>query len=421
MTNTPTTSGVRAEAFPTPIRHVVLAGIEHSRLGGVAAFINTLAHGFLGRGYDVEIIGINPTAPGNVVAFQRDPRLVLHTICDSPLPPRPQLSRVDRYVPWKRVKLVRWQRAVNIASGRLRPMIDTWGPETLVICTQVYAMESLVRAGLTSGRLDGPYVIAQYHNSREGAVRERAIQRIKLWDRDADRFLVLTDEDASLFMSLDGMNNAGWLPNPLPLVPSCSSEGVRRNEIISLNRYDAQKSLDWLIRAWAQLAPEFPDWRLRLFGEGELRVQLTDLINQLGVADSATLEGITIEADSHLRGAKINALTSQFEGLPLTIAEAARAGTPTVAFDCAPGIRYLIEDGFDGLVVPRNNLSRLVDALRELMNDDARRAEMGVRAHARSARFDLDVILDRWEDEMRVLAAPQSATVAEQVAQTGSP
>jgi glycosyltransferase involved in cell wall biosynthesis len=408
MTATPTAISVPAGTFPTAIRRIVLAGIEHSRLGGVASFMNTIAHGFLDRGYEVQIIGINATAPENFVDFRRDPRIGLHTICDTPPPPWPRLSRVDRYVPWKRWKLVRWQHAVDLAAGRLRPMIESWGPETLVICTQVYAMEYLTRSGLSCGRLDGPYVIAQYHSSRIGAVRERSIHRVKRWNRDADRFLLLTEEDARLFQSADGMNNTGWLPNPLrPLSVDDLLSGAmdpRRNEIISLNRYDAEKSLDWLIRAWAQVAPDFPEWRLRMFGEGELRAELTQLIDLLGVADSAILEGITTEAEHRLRTAKINAVTSQFEGLPLTIAEAARAGTPTVAFDCAPGIRYLIEDGTDGLVVPRNNLPRLVDALRRLMGDDTLRASMGASARDRSSRFDLDVILDRWEHEMRILA-----------------
>lgn len=396
-----------ARAFPTPIRHIVLAGIEHSRLGGVAAFMNTLAHGFLGRGYQVEIIGINPTDPENLVDFNRDSRIALHTVFDTPPPPWPRLSKSDQFNPWKRAKLARWQRAQKVAAARLGPMIRQWGAETLVISTQIYAMEYLTRAGLECGLPDGPYVIAQYHNSRAGAVEERSIHRVKRWNKDADRFLLLTDEDAELFQRLDGLNNTGALPNPLPprLVGAAlpGADEPRRNEVISLNRYDPQKSLSWLIRAWAQLAPEFPDWRLRMFGEGEQRAQLRKLIDDLGLTESAILEGVTSEAERHLRTGKINALTSQFEGLPLTIAEAARAGTPTVAFDCAPGIRYLIEDGTDGLVVPRNNLPRLVAALRRLMADDTLRAELGTRAQQRSSRFDLDTILDLWEDQMRIL------------------
>lgn len=394
--------------LPTPITRVILAGIEHSRLGGVAGFMNTMAHGFLGRGYTVEIIGMKPTPPEDEITFERDPRITMRTVYEAEPPAWVSLRRRDRLNRRKVAAFTAWQRSHDQAIERLRPIVSQWGPETLVICTQIYAMEHLVPAGLETGRPGGPFVIAQYHGSRDGSVRQKSIRRLRTWYRDADRLIALTEKDARQFQQLDGMNNTGWIPNPIA-PPRVTTPPQRRNEVISLNRYAPEKSLDWLIRAWGVLSPEFPDWRLRLYGDGPLRQDLAALITSLGLEETAFLEGTTSDPETALLGSKVYALTSQHEGLPLTIAEAAQAGVPSVAFDCSPGIRALIDDGTDGIVVARNQLGGLVKGLRALMSDDDLRSSMGAQAKERSARFKLDTILDLWEHEFRMLAGTSDA------------
>ena len=390
------------QPLPTSIKRIVLIGIEHSRLGGVAGFMNTMAHGFLGRGYDVEIIGMIPTPSGSEVRFERDPRIKLRTVSESEPPEWVPLAGSGRLNLWKVAQRKAWEHSRRKAIDRLRPIVAKWGPETVVICTQIYAMEHLVPAGLQAGRPNGPYVMVQYHGSRDMSVRLKSIRRLREWYADADRLIALTEEDARQFQQLDRMNNTGWIPNPIP-VARVTTPPQRRNDVISLNRYDEQKSLDWLLRAWAVVSPEFPEWTLRLYGEGPLRTPLADLITSLGIDKTAFLEGPTSKPEEALLAGKIYALSSQYEGLPLTIAEAAQAGVPTVAFDCCPGIRALIDDGDDGIVVPQNQLHGLVDGLRTLMTDDDLRLRMGTRAKERSSRFRLDAILDLWENEFRLL------------------
>lgn len=408
-TTTPDVARPQSSAPSTRISRVVLIGIEHSRLGGVAGFMNTVAHGFLGRGYDVEIIGIQPSPPQDHYDFKRDPRIRVRTIYDEIPPPWVLMKGLGRLNPMTRLARRRWERARLAGIERLRPIAAAWGPETLVICTQILAMEHLLPAGVEPGHPDGPYLIAQYHGSREMSATVGSIVRLRRSYAEADRLLALTAADAEKFRTEDGLNNTGSIPNPIPAPRHGTTE--RRDEVVSLNRYDEQKSLDWLLRAWAVLAPEFPTWRLRLYGEGPLRADLQRLIDELGIGSSARLEGITADPEAALRRGKIYAVTSQYEGLPLTIAEAAQAAVPTVSFDCAPGIRELIEDGVDGIVVPQNHLAALVEGLRRLMQDEALRERMGERALEHAARFQLDHVLDRWEDEMRRLTgAPVSSS-----------
>lgn len=390
----------------TGIRRIVLLGIEHSRLGGVSGFMNTIAHGFLARGYAVEVVGLQPSPPKEAYKFERDPRIVVHTIHGDIPPEWHRMGILDRLRPTKVMADKRWRKVRARGVAALRSLMSDWGPETLVICTQIAGMEYLIPAGLVPGAPNSPYLIAQYHGSRHMSVALGSIRRLRRWYADADRFLALTPADAEAFRARDQLNNTGFIYNPIPHQGHGAFE--RENEVVSLNRYDEQKSLDWLLRAWSVLAPEFPGWRLRLYGEGPLRPELAALIEELGISSSATLEGITEDAEKVLRRAKIYAMSSQYEGLPLTIMEAAAAGVPTVSFDCAPGIRDLIDNGVNGIVVPQNQVAGLVTGLRRLMSDDALRQRMGEKAQEASTRFELDAVLDRWEDEMRRLTGRAS-------------
>ena len=49
---------------------------------------------------------------------------------------------------------------------------------------------------------------------------------------------------------------------------------MREERVVSLSRYDEVKQLDQALRAWAKVAPEFPDWRFELYGDGPLRPRL---------------------------------------------------------------------------------------------------------------------------------------------------
>jgi glycosyltransferase involved in cell wall biosynthesis len=73
-------------------------------------------------------------------------------------------------------------------------------------------------------------------------------------------------------------------------------------------------------------------------------------------------------------------------------------GLPCVAFDCAPGVREIVSDGVDGLVVPPRDVEALAEGLDRLMGDEALRRRLGEAARASVRRFAPDQVLAQWED-----------------------
>src|SRR5919108_343463 len=101
---------------------------------------------------------------------------------------------------------------------------------------------------------------------------------------------------------------------------------------------------------------------------------------------------------ANTRPARPPTLSSINEGLPISLGEAMACGVPSVAFDCAPGVREMVTDGEDGIVVPPLDVPALARGIERLIEDEPLRRRMGARARESARRFTKETILDRWEE-----------------------
>ncbi len=81
----------------------------------------------------------------------------------------------------------------------------------------------------------------------------------------------------------------------------------------------------------------------------------------------------------------------------MALAEGMACGLARVAFDCAPGVREMVTDGVDGVVVPPRNVEALAAGLDRLMGDETLRRSYGEAARRSITRFAPDEVLAQWE------------------------
>ncbi|MFI0487308.1 glycosyltransferase family 4 protein [Actinomadura sp. 9N215] len=185
------------------------------------------------------------------------------------------------------------------------------------------------------------------------------------------------------------------IPNAAPPLPGRTSPRADR-VVLAAGRFVAVKGFDALIRAFAPIAAERPDWTLRIFGKGVRRDGLLALIDDLGLTGRVELRPPTRDLHGEMARASIYTLTSAREGMPMVIIEAMGMGLPVVSFDCPHGPAELITHGRDGLLVPNGDEAAFTAALRGLIADPGLRDRLGDQA-ARSARaHDLEHIGSRW-------------------------
>ena len=116
-----------------------------------------------------------------------------------------------------------------------------------------------------------------------------------------------------------------------------------------------------MLRAWQGIEAHYPEWSLRIVGEGEKRNELETQIAELRLKH-VCLAGQTNNIAAEYSSASIFVLSSRYEGLPLALIEAMWCGLPCVAFDCLQGPAELLTDN-RGWLVPSGNIQALTKQL----------------------------------------------------------
>jgi glycosyltransferase involved in cell wall biosynthesis len=213
-----------------------------------------------------------------------------------------------------------------------------------------------------------------------------------------DAIVVLTGDDARDYR--DELNGSATrveqIPNALPELGGGTS-ALEEKAVVAAGRLTGQKGFDLLIRAFAQVVPERPDWELRIYGDGSQRAELERLIAELGLNGSVRLMGATSDIGEELARASVFALSSRFEGFGMVLVEAMSKGVPVVSFDCPRGPSEIVDDGVDGVLVPNGDVDALASALVELTGDEQRRRSLGAAGLEKSRRYEIGAIGARWD------------------------
>ena len=188
-----------------------------------------------------------------------------------------------------------------------------------------------------------------------GAVRTRQLVRAV---RPLERLIILTETDKEAWEKA-GCRNVTVIPNPCALSDvQCAKDDVRRTKtVLAVGRLHEQKGFDMLLQAWQPIEKDYPEWSLRIVGEGPKHAELEMQMNSLGL-QHVSLAGRTADVAKEYAAASLFVLSSRYEGLPLALIEAMWCGVPCVAFDCPQGPAELLADG-RGWLVPANDVEKL--------------------------------------------------------------
>jgi len=150
------------------------------------------------------------------------------------------------------------------------------------------------------------------------------------------------------------------------------------------------KNQRMLIEAGKYLFEKGIHFKMSIFGNGPLKQDLERLIEKYELGDRIFLHGFEPEIHSVLNALDVFAICSLNEGLPMALLEAMYMRTPVVCTGVG-GMKEIIEDGVNGLLVPSGDSSALANCLAKLYENQemARRLARNARATIEE-RFSLD-------------------------------
>ncbi|MDD7739007.1 MAG: glycosyltransferase family 4 protein [Fusicatenibacter sp.] len=238
--------------------------------------------------------------------------------------------------------------------------------------------------------------IATEHNSVYYYTWKRKLLNLLMY-RKADRLVVLTEECASYYRK-HGIKNTAVLPNAVSFeIPEQSRLDQKR--IVAVGRMERVKGYDLLLEAFAQIAGQYPGWKLRLIGDGVTRESLEKQAKELGIADRTEFAGYQKNVKEQLLEASFLVMPSRngYEGFPMTALEALECGVPIVAFEMFQ-LREMAGTSDSMAFVEYGNVPELAKAMGDLMERREKLTAMGKEAKKRAAYYHSSHIGEMWKE-----------------------
>lgn len=186
------------------------------------------------------------------------------------------------------------------------------------------------------------------------------------------------------------------------------------------------KGIEYLIRAFREVAAEFPQTQLRIYGEvldEDYYRSLTALVAELQLGGQVRFEAFASDIGRVYQSGLFFVIPSLStppgpESFCRIIIEAWSHARPVIAF-AAGGPRHLIRDGEDGFLVEERNVRALAARIRDLLADPARCERMGAAGFARiGTEFDPATLAARLHDRLLGGAASGAAAVPQAALKT---
>lgn len=141
------------------------------------------------------------------------------------------------------------------------------------------------------------------------------------------------------------------------------------HSILSVGTLKAQKNHKLLIEAFSRI-PDRLDARLTILGDGDLRSELEQQIQELGLEERVKLPGYAADTSHYYQMADLFVLASRYEGFGNVIVEALDHGVPVVSTDCPSGPSEILDHGRFGRLVPVDDVDALCAAMIEALTSE---------------------------------------------------
>jgi glycosyltransferase involved in cell wall biosynthesis len=241
-----------------------------------------------------------------------------------------------------------------------------------------------------------PNIVSTFHMMRDWRKNRRLRDKIRHWFtipalKMFDRILTVSDSVRNSAIQFNGLNsekvitiyNGIDIKKYKPLEKSLINNEFKKTDDVkiigTIGRLCLEKGQEFLINAMPMIKKHFPDTKLIIVGEGELRDLLEELVDKLNLNNSVFLPGFRDDIPLILNSFDIFVLPSLTEGMPNSLIEAMACALPCIVSNI-PSCSELIEEGINGLLVEKENSTMIADNVNYLLQNSEIAKKMGIAA-----------------------------------------
>ena len=259
------------------------------------------------------------------------------------------------------------------------------------------------KAGLLArfaARLTGTPVVFTAHtwSFADGLPRLQRLMSIpleRLAAATAGKIITVSEANTTMAVqrSISRKNSITRIWNGVPDATVRATPGSRHKLVlITTARFAPQKDHLLLLEALTKVEG---DWRLLLVGDGPTRPHVEQAVKELGLAHRIEFLGLRNDIAQLMANADVFVLPSKWEGLPLSILEAMRAGLPVIATDTG-GVCEAVTDGVTGYLTAPGDAAHLSSRIQQLISSRHLLTTMGWAARRRYEQdFQIEVMVQK--------------------------
>jgi glycosyltransferase involved in cell wall biosynthesis len=305
---------------------------------------------------------------------------------------------------WKKNELIEGLEVVRLPSPRIRVLGTLIYVLSLIYylfkhrkhydCIHVHRADYDAVIAITVGRLIGKKVLIKLACSGPfgdlECLRRSPITRLALWIISKAQRVIAVNEDIKKELLQIGLktDSISMIPNGVDSKIFKPSETIplsKKKMVTYVGRLHEQKGVEYLLRSWAMLAERFRladssfELNLNIIGEGPLLEKLVNLAGELNIENRVNFLGTVNNVAESFQRSDVFVNASLNEGISNSLLEAMACGLPIVATNIS-GNNELIQDAYNGLLVPPKDTGALTRAMECLLTDSVTAKKLGVKA-----------------------------------------
>jgi len=333
--------------------------------GGAERVISIIANSYAEKGWNVDII------------------LLLNSKCDYELNNNIRIIDISDSEKSRISNLPRWLFGI-------RRYIKTYNPHRIVsFVARINILTILANIGI------GKNLIISERNDPKSDGRSWTIKIATYLLYPLAKSIVFQTDWAKSCFPQNIQNKGIIIANPVDVTITASKN--KENKIVAVGRLIEQKNHKLLIGAFSKVLEQKPNYKLYIYGEGKLRRELVNQVEELNISDNVFMPGNVLNIHEKISDAEMFVLSSDYEGLSNALLEAMMMGLPCISTNCA-GSNEVIEHEKNGLLVPIKDAKSLSESIVRLIQDRELAEKLGKNAMACSVKFKSENVISDWKN-----------------------
>ena len=155
------------------------------------------------------------------------------------------------------------------------------------------------------------------------------------------------------------------------------------------------KRTDFMLKAWKRLCKQYPEWTLKILGNGPDYNEAVKLSEKYKLSN-CTFVG-RVNPDEYYNTASILCVTSSYEGFSLVLLEALKYGVTPLAVNSFSTANEILGDGEFGVLSSPFDMDDFCEKLQSLMDDDEIRRNYSNKSKKAIERYSSRSVFSKWE------------------------